>query len=78
MKKGFINGGFFVFNRKLFNYLEDKEDCDLEFGALQKIAKTGEMRAFKHNDFWQCMDNIRERDHLESLIISGDAPWMVW
>ena len=58
MKKGFINGGFFVFNRKLFNYLEDKEDCDLEFGALQKIAKTGEMRAFKHNDFWQCMDNI--------------------
>ena len=39
MKKGFINGGFFVFNRKLFNYLEDKEDCDLEFGALQKLQK---------------------------------------
>ena len=76
MKKGFINGGFFVFNRKLFNYLEDKEDCDLEFGALQKIAKTGEMRAFKHNDFWQCMDNIREKNLLNELYKKGKDVWL--
>ena len=76
MKKGFINGGFFVFNRKLFNYLEDKEDCDLEFGALQKIAKTGEMRAFKHNDFWQCMANISAKNLVNELYKKGKDVWL--
>lgn len=68
MKKGYINGGFFVFNRKLFNYLEDSQHCDLEFGALQEIAKIGEMRAFKHNGFWQCMDTMRDKIQLDTAL----------
>ena len=48
MKEGFINGGFFVFNREIFKYLQDKVDCELEFGALQKIAENKQMNAFKY------------------------------
>lgn len=76
MKEGFINGGFFVFNRKIFNYLNDKVDCDLEFGALQKIAENKQMNAFKHYGFWQCMDNIREKNYLNELSEKGKELWL--
>ena len=76
MKEGFINGGFFVFNRKIFNYLHDKVDCDLEFGALQKIAENKQMNAFKHYGFWQCMDNIREKNYLNELSEKGKEVWL--
>jgi len=76
MNDGYINGGFFVFNKKLFNFLEDDDNCDLEFGALQKIAKLGQMNAFRHNDFWQCMDNIREKNYLNQLAKEGNEYWL--
>jgi len=76
MATGYINGGFFVFNKKIMNYLIEDEDCDLEFGALQKISEEGELRAFIHNDFWQCMDNVRERDYLDGLVKKNKAPWI--
>jgi len=76
MKEGFINGGFFVFNRKIFNYLNDKVDCDLEFGALQKIAENKQMNAFKHYGFWQCMDNISEKNYLNELSEKGKELWL--
>jgi glucose-1-phosphate cytidylyltransferase len=76
MATGFINGGFFVFKKTLLSYLNDSEDCDLEFGALQKIAEEGEMRAFIHKGFWQCMDNVRERDYLNKLVETNKAPWL--
>lgn len=76
MKEGFINGGFFVFNRKIFNHLHDKVDCDLEFGALQKIAENKQMNAFKHYGFWQCMDNIREKNYLNELSEKGKEVWL--
>ncbi len=78
MGGGYINGGFFVFDKKLFSYLSDDEQCDFEFGPLQKIAKQGELNAFFHGGFWQCMDNIRERDYLNGLIKIKKAPWMTW
>tara|TARA_B100000073_G_scaffold348438_1_gene367286 strand:+ start:3142 stop:3939 length:798 start_codon:yes stop_codon:yes gene_type:complete len=78
MGKGLINGGFFVFHKKLFSYLEDDISCDFEFGPLQKISKAGELKAFKHSGFWQCMDNVRERDYLNELENNNKAPWMVW
>ncbi len=78
MGGGYINGGFFVFNKDLFSYLKKDEDCDFEFGPLQQIAKDGELKAFKHDGFWQCMDNIRERDYLNKLIKTDRAPWAVW
>lgn len=78
LSTGIINGGFFVFNRKFFDYLNSDDKCDFEFGPLQKIASEKELKVFKHNGFWQCMDTIRERDYLNSLWESGSPPWKVW
>jgi glucose-1-phosphate cytidylyltransferase len=78
MHTGFINGGFFVLNKKVFDYLSEEEDCDFEFGPLQQIVKDKQLKAYKHNDFWQCMDNVRERDFLNKLIEKGKAPWIKW
>jgi glucose-1-phosphate cytidylyltransferase len=78
LSSGIINGGFFVFDRRLFNYLTEDENCDFEFGPLQEIASKGELKVFKYNGFWQCMDTIRERDYLNKLWDSGDPPWKTW
>jgi len=71
---GWINGGFFVFNRKIFNYLVDDQTV-LEDTPLRKMTSEGELMAFKHSDFWQCMDTLRDREFLEELWNSGEAPW---
>ena len=76
MATGYINGGFFVFNKEIFNYLNSNEDCDLEFGPLQEISKDNQLQAFIHNGFWQCMDNVRERDYLDNLVRKGNAAWL--
>jgi glucose-1-phosphate cytidylyltransferase len=78
MGKGLINGGFFVLNKNMLSYLTEGEDCDFEFGPLQQIAEDGQLKAYKHNGFWQCMDNVRERDFLDKQIKDNTAPWMVW
>lgn len=78
MHTGFINGGFFVLNKKIMDYLSEDESCDFEFGPLQQIVKDKQLKAYKHNDFWQCMDNVRDRDYLDSLIEKGKAPWIKW
>ncbi len=75
LESGFINGGFFVFDRKFLDYLTPDEDCDLEFGVLQKLSKAGELKVNRHTGFWQCMDNIREKEYLDKLWNSGNAPW---
>ena len=76
MQTGFINGGFFIFNKSIFNYLNDNDDCDLEYGTLDVIAKEKKLHAFKHNGFWQCMDNIREKEYLDEIIKSNEIPWL--
>jgi glucose-1-phosphate cytidylyltransferase len=78
MHSGYINGGFFILNKSVLSYLSEDSDCDFEFGPLQKIVENGQLKAFKHNDFWQCMDNVRERDYLNKLIEDKKAPWMKW
>ena len=78
MVGGYINGGFFVFNRKMLSYFTDDEKCDFEFGPLQQMARDGELKAFRHDGFWQCMDNVRERDYLNHLFRTNKAPWRVW
>ena len=70
------NGGYFVFNKQIMNYLSEDESCDLEFGALQKLSEKEELQAYIHNDFWQCMDNVRERDYLDGLVRNNKAPWI--
>ena len=76
MQSGFINGGFFVFNKKILSYLNEKEDCDLEFGTLDVLANQKKLYAFRHNGFWQCMDNIREKEYLDEMIKSKNTPWL--
>ena len=67
MGNGLINGGFFIFNKEVFKFLNNDENCDFEFGPLQKISKQGNLKAYHHKGFWQCMDNVRKRDHLGEL-----------
>ena len=73
--EGWINGGFFVFEPGVFDYLESDEQA-LEHEPLERLAQAGELMAYKHEGFWQPMDTIRERELLESLWSSGRAPWM--
>lgn len=73
-----ISGGFFVFNRKIFDYLSVNEKCDLEYGALEKLAGMGELKLFRHTAFWACMDNLRDMDYLNRLWNERKADWKVW
>ena len=75
---GYINGGFFIFKTDFFDYLTSEENCDFEFGPLEILAKEGKLFAFKHDGFWQCMDNVRDRDYLNKLWDSSKAKWKVW
>lgn len=78
MHTGYINGGFFVFERSMLNYLTEDENCDFEFGPLQQIVEDNQLNAYKHDGFWQPMDNIRERNYLDELVRNNKAPWMKW
>tara|TARA_B100001250_G_C19417612_1_gene621773 strand:- start:82 stop:648 length:567 start_codon:yes stop_codon:yes gene_type:complete len=78
MGHGLINGGFFIFKKEVLNYLKKDKNCDFEFGPLQKIAKEKMLKAYLHSGFWQCMDNVRERDYLSKQIKNKNAPWMKW
>jgi len=75
---GLINGGFFVFNKDIFDYLSADEDCDLEIGPLEKIAGEGQLMVYKHRSFWACMDTIRDMEYLNKLWVEGKAEWKVW
>ena len=75
---GEINGGFFIFKREFLKYLSRDNDCDFEFGALQKLAQDDELNAYHHKGAWQCMDNARDRDYLNKLWDNNRAFWKVW
>lgn len=77
MSEGWINGAFFVLEPKIFEYI-DGDDVMWEHSPLEKLAADGELMAFKHDSFWQCMDTIREKHLLETLWQSGNAPWKTW
>jgi glucose-1-phosphate cytidylyltransferase len=73
-----INGGFYVFKRKLLDYLENDTDCVLEKKPLESLARAGELMAFRHDGFWQCMDTTRDLEYLQKAWSSRNAPWKVW
>lgn len=75
---GSINGGFFFFQRRFFDYLSEDSRCVLEKEPLERLAADGQLMAVRHDGFWQCMDTQRDRDYLESLWREGRAPWRVW
>lgn len=73
-KKGWINGGFFVMNPEIFNYILD-DDTILEKQPLEKLSSERELMAFHHEGYWQCIDTKRDRDVLEELWKSGHSFW---
>jgi len=74
---GYINGGFFVLNKKIGDYLIGDASV-FEADALPKIADAGKLNAFRHDGFWQCMDTQREMEILNKFWNDGKAPWKVW
>jgi len=76
--QGWIDGGFFVMNKKIFNYLNEDDSCMLEREPLQKLAKDGQFAAYKHERFWQCMDTQKEVELLADFVKTKQAPWMIW
>lgn len=72
-----INGGFFVLSPKVLDYITDDQTI-WERGPLERLAEEGDLAAFPHQGFWQPMDTLRDKMHLEELWQSGKAPWKVW
>lgn len=72
-----INGGYMVLEPEIFNYLDDDRTV-FEKTPMQRLAADGQLKAYKHDGFWQCMDTKRELEKLEALLQSGKAPWKKW
>ena len=73
-----VNGGFYVFKRQVLDYLENDTTCVLEKRPLETLAGQGQLMAFRHDGFWQCMDTTRDLELLQKLWMSRQAPWKVW
>jgi glucose-1-phosphate cytidylyltransferase len=75
--EGWINGGFMVFEPGVFEYLP-RDDGHLEVDGLERLAKDGQLAAYRHENFWHCMDTLRDVRVLESMWEAGRAPWRLW
>ncbi len=75
--EGWINGAFFILNRAVFDYI-DGDDTQWEKEPMERLAEEGQLMAYKHYSFWQCMDTLREKYILQTLWDSDKAPWKVW
>ena len=73
---GWINGGFFVFDQRVFDYLED--DSVLEREPMERLAADGQLMAYRHEGFWACMDTYKDQADLNAAWASGQAPWRTW
>jgi len=75
--ESWINGGFFVCNKEIFKYL-NKKNTILESDTLSFLAKKNKLDAYKHKDFWYCMDTLRDKRYLNDIWLSNKAPWKIW
>jgi len=75
--EGWINGGYFILEPEVFDYIKG-DDIIFEKEPLEKLASDGQLVAYKHEDFWQCMDTLRDKRLLEELWINQKAPWKLW
>ena len=75
--EGWINGGFMVLEPEIFTYLTG-DNCSLESHALEQVAADGQLAAYMHDGFWQCMDTIRDKECLQRMWDSNEAPWRTW
>lgn len=76
--EGLVNGGYFVLDREIFDYLCSDDDCIFEKAPLERLASDGHLVVYPHHGFWQCMDTYREMELLNSLWKTSMAPWRVW
>ena len=76
--EGWINGGFFVFEKEIFNRMGLDDNISLEQGVLESLAEEGQLSVYQHPGFWQCMDTYREMEVLNKLWSSRKAPWQLW
>ena len=76
--ESWINGGFFIFEKEIFDYIKNGDATTLERGPLETLAKERKLSAFKHEGFWHPMDTLRDKRYLEKLWTSGDALWKKW
>ena len=74
---GWINGGFMVIEPQIFDYLNG-DSCVFEREPLEALANQGQLQAYKHYGFWQCMDTMNDKNKLEKLLEKEEAPWKVW
>ena len=77
LSEGWINGAFFVLEPEVFNYI-DADHTVWEKEPMERLAAEGQLMAYRHDSFWQCMDTLREKHLLEELWQRGNAPWKVW
>jgi glucose-1-phosphate cytidylyltransferase len=75
--EGWINGAFFVLEPRIFDYIAGDE-TQWEKEPMERLSREGQLMAYRHPDFWQCMDTLRDRVLLESLWQKGNAPWKTW
>lgn len=75
---GIVNGGFFVFERGVFDYLPDDRNVDLEKEPLEQLARDGQLMVYRHAGFWRAMDTLKDVEVLNDMWKSGQAPWKVW
>ena len=74
---GWINGGFMVLEPGVIDYIAD-DTVIFEREPLEQIAKEGQLMCYRHKGFWQCMDTLRDKERLENLWSTGNAPWKIW
>ncbi len=75
--EGWINGGYFVLNRKAIDYIEGDEIA-WERDPVERLARDGQLMGYRHHGFWSCMDTLREKNYLDELWNSGKPPWKIW
>jgi glucose-1-phosphate cytidylyltransferase len=77
VREGWINGGFFVLEPKVLEYIDD-DDISWQAEPMERLAKEGQLMAYRHDGFWQCMDTVRDVEMLQGLWRDAKAPWKVW
>lgn len=75
---GWINGGFFVLEPEIFNYIPNHDDAVWEQEPLKQLAAEGQLNAYQHHGFWHCMDTLKDKDDLNKMWAEDKAPWKVW
>ena len=75
--EGWINGAFFVLEPEVFDFI-DGDETQWEREPMERLAREGQLMAYRHTDFWQCMDTLRDKALLESLWQNGGARWKTW